>query len=123
MRLLMTLVLGGLLSGCGTFYKPTAQAGVDCEGARCDRIWQRAQTWLALRSQYRIQIANDAVIQTYGPHEHIHDAVAYTVTKLPQANGKTLISIHGQCYPTIYGCVYDPAPLTNQLYDELNALP
>ncbi|MDO9227145.1 MAG: hypothetical protein Q8M09_12455 [Pseudomonadota bacterium] len=112
-----------LLAGCGTFYRPTATAGVQCDGARCERLWQRAQTWLAVNGRYRIQIINDAVIQTYGPHEGVYDAVAYTLTKHQQPNGKVLISIQGGCHPTLYGCVTDPAPLTNLLYAELEAMP
>lgn len=111
-----------VLAGCGTFYKPTAIAGVECEGAKCDLMWQRAQTWLATNGRYRIQIANESVIQTYGPHDGVYDAVAFTVTKEKRPNGQTLIAIRGSCYPTVYGCVFDPAPLTNELYNEMKKL-
>lgn len=110
------------LAGCGSFHPPTAVTGVECEGSRCDALWQRAQTWLATHGRYRIQIANDSVIQTYGPHDGVFDAVAFTLTKERQVSGKTLIAIRGSCYGTVYGCVIDPVPLTNQLYLELSKL-
>lgn len=111
------------LSACATHYQPSARAGIACEGARCDRLWQRAQTWLATNSRYRIQIANDAIIQTYGPHAGDYDSVAYTVTKQQQPDGKTLISIYGACHEVVIGCPFDPTHATNRLYYELEATP
>lgn len=115
------LAFGGL-NGCASFYRPNAVAYIDCEGARCDAMWARAQTWLATNSRYRVQLMHDNVIQTYGPHENVFDGVAYTVTKENQANGKTRIYIRGSCAPTLYGCPFDPSSYTNLLHTELLSL-
>lgn len=106
-------------TGCAT-YRQTAVATLVCESqATCDSIWQRAQVWVATNSAYRIQLANNNIIQTYGPHENVHDAVAFTITREPTTSGTTAIRIRGSCHPTIYGCLFDPAPLTNQLFHAL----
>jgi hypothetical protein len=119
LRKLILIACLSVLSGC-TFYQPTATAYVDCDGSKCDDLWQRAQTWLAKNSIYRIQVMNENIIQTYGPLEYRDgDGVAYTVTKEKQTNGKTRIYIRGQCYGTVYGCVSDPSPFTNLLHKEL----
>lgn len=120
---LLAALAAATLAGCATHYQPSARAGIVCEGARCDRLWQRSQTWLATNSRYRIQIANDAIIQTYGPHEGVYDAVAYTLTKQQNPDGKTLISIYGTCREVVIGCTFDPTEATNRLYYELEATP
>lgn len=121
---LLVPLAGLALSGCASsFYQPTARAVVVCEGARCDRIWQRAQTWLVTNSRYRIQVVNDAIIQTYGPHEYVWDAVAYTLTREPTPNGKTAIAIYGACHGGMVGCAFDPVPPTNRLFYELENTP
>lgn len=109
------------MTACATtLYQPSARATLICTGAQCERIWQRAQTWLATNSRYRIQIANDAIIQTYGPFENDWEYVAYTVTKDSRADGTTTIVIHGTCYRNTFGgCFFDPTPATNKLYYEL----
>lgn len=73
------LLIGGLavlMAGCGTFYKPTAGGSVECQGAQCALMWQRVQTWVATNSRYRIQIATDSILQTFGPHDNVYDGVA-----------------------------------------------
>lgn len=105
------------LSGCATF-PPSATTWVACDGARCDALWSRSQVWLANNSQYRIQLVNDNIIQTFGPIDGV-GAIAYTVTKEKQTDGKTKIVVRGRCYQTVYGCMIDPAPDTNALYYEL----
>lgn len=106
-----------LLGGCATF-PPSATAWVSCQGQRCDVLWSRAQVWIANYSAYRIQIANENIIQTYGPLEGRGD-VAYSVTKERQADGGFKIYVRGHCYATVYGCFSDPAAPTNALYSEL----
>lgn len=110
------------LSGCAAFYQPNAVASIECTGQRCDQMWARAQTWLVTNGRYRIQTMNDNVIQTFGPHDGVYDAVAYTLTREKAANGASVIRIIGACKGTVYGCVFDPAPYTNLLYQELSKL-
>lgn len=118
----ITIITAILFTGCASFYQPTATARLVCEGPRCDQIWQRAQTWLVTNGRYRIQIVNDNIIQTYGPHENIYNDVAYTLTRTKRADGTTLIEIHGTCHSGTFGCIFDPAPPTNKLYYELAAI-
>lgn len=111
-----------LLTGCGSFYKPVATAGVPCKGEQCNRVWTRAQTWIATNSAYRIQLVNDTIIQTYGPHEY-SSSVAWTITKQERpTEGDSLIVLQGICNGTIYGCVFDPSVETNRLYYELQSI-
>jgi hypothetical protein len=116
-RLTAAVALILSLAGCATF-PPTATTWVSCEAQRCDVLWSRAQVWIATHSGYRIQIANENIIQTYGPLEGRGD-VAYSVTKERQPDGKFKLYVRGHCYPTVYGCMADPAPPTNALYYEL----
>jgi uncharacterized protein YceK len=118
----VALAASVLLSGCGTFYKPTAIATVPCEGQQCNDMWAKAQTWLVTHGRYRIQTVNDHVIQTFGPHENVYDGVAFTLTREKAPDGKTVIQIIGNCAPTVYGCVFSPAPFTNELFEELKKL-
>lgn len=61
------------LGGC-VEDQPAAQAGAPppvpsilCKkGPDCDAKWSRAQTWVSQNAGYRIQVANDGLIQTYG---------------------------------------------------------
>lgn len=116
------VLLTAMSAACGSFYNPNAVAYVDCEGQQCSAMWSRAQTWLATKARYRVQLMSENVIQTYGPLDSVYDGVAYTVTKEDQGNGKSRIYIRGACSTTIYGCVFDPAPYTNLLHTELMAL-
>ena len=106
------------LSGCATTYMPNATAWIACKGKQCDALWSRAQVWLATNSSYRIQIANENIIQTYGPLEGVGE-VAYTITREKMQGADEKIVIRGHCYSTPYGCFYDPAPATNALFNDL----
>lgn len=119
MKHVIIFALAAHLAGCATFYKPVATARLVCPDPECTTTWAAAQTWLAKNSRYRLQMVNDSVIQTYGPHERVHDAVAYTLTREPAGGGRTMIVISGACHATVYGCVFDPAPLVNALYYDL----
>jgi len=73
--------------------------------AQCDTYWQRAQAWIAANSSWKIQIATDSIIQTYGPGGAKVD-LAYLVTRLPNEDGSARIAIKPdcdnvfRCYPT-----------------------
>lgn len=107
------------ITGCGTFYRPSATAWVDCKAEQCNTMWARAQTWLVTNGGYRIQTVNDNIILTYGPHEY-SDRTAFTLTKDRKLDGSGhRITITGRTDSTIYGSVYDPSIETNRLYHEL----
>lgn len=114
--LIALIVMYGLLSGCAT-YRPTSPAWIACDGSRCDELWSRAQVWVAKHSAYRIQIANDNIIQTYGPMSG-DASPAYSITREREGAGAKII-IHAICYDSGLGCMYDPSPYANGLLAEL----
>lgn len=73
----------------------------------CDLFWQRAQIWISQNSRWRIQTANDTIIQTYGPGNN--DVIlAYTVTKIPDSTGSgATITYKANC-DNIFGCEVRP---------------
>ena len=107
-----TLVAVALvLVGCATTpdnptLSPEAVEPLVCKGKdQCDLYWQRAQVWVATNSTYRIQIANDTLIETYGPFGSKVD-LAYRITKVPSTKDEARITILAncdkfiRCYPT-----------------------
>jgi hypothetical protein len=68
----------------------------------CGTMWQRAQIWLVDNSHWRIQMANDTLLQTYGPSDHSTD-VAYTITRQPNGQNGYKIVMRAVCN-NIYGC-------------------
>ena len=105
------LAIGLVLSlvGCGTWYAPNrGVASVPCASkADCDYKWSRAQVAVTKYSGYRIQLANDNVIETFGPTRS-GSGLAYRVTKEVDRNGIGAIQIRALCNATVYGCVEDP---------------
>lgn len=108
------LVSAAFLAGCMSTQRneiqanPEAMAPLTCSGKEeCDRYWQRAQAWIALNSAYKIQTQSDATLQTHGP---INSRVelAYTITRVPEANGSARILIAPSC-GNIFGCSPNPA--------------
>lgn len=109
-----------LLQGCGTFYQPNATAYISCKGAQCNELWSKAQSWIALNSDYKIQNSSDSFLQTHGPYEYNASAMALTITKTIDSKGDGKIFIRASCAATIYGCVYDPSIAANKLFYHLN---
>lgn len=96
-------------------YAPEATAFVECAPEACDALWLKVQPWIARNAPFRISVATDLVVQTFGPLESMADAFAYTVTREP---GRITITAH--CARVLWGrCAYDPAPAANLLWAEL----
>lgn len=65
-----------------------AATPVTCaDEADCRLKWARAVAWVAENSAFKIQIANDTLIQTFGPSGYIH-GTAFIVTRMPAASGE-----------------------------------
>jgi len=64
--------------------------------AQCDIYWQRAQVWVANNSEYRIRVATDVLIETFGPFGSKVD-LAYRITRLPDNSGGARIYIVAAC--------------------------
>lgn len=111
MRRALALALTVALTSCTTTpdnpsANPEAVAPLICPSKPvCDTYWQRAQAWVASNSAWKIQTASDAIIQTYGPAYSRVD-LAYTITRVPNADGSARIVIAAncdnfiRCYPT-----------------------
>jgi len=64
--------------------------------------WQAAQVWVTRNSGYRVQIANDVLIQTYGPSGESM-ALAMSVVKEPTGGSGYRIIVSTSC-ANIFGC-------------------
>lgn len=69
---------------------------------QCDAYWQRAQAWVGNNSGYRIRLANDTIIETFGPFGSKVD-LAYRITRVPEGNNGARIFILPAC-DNIFGC-------------------
>ncbi len=104
--------VAALISGCATQQLLTeeefaALQPIHCPGKdQCDVIWQRAQLWIAKNSKYRIELANDVVIQTYGPFEADTD-LAFRAYREQLPDGTANISFKALCGNWI-GCERPP---------------
>ena len=72
----------------------------------CDLYWQRAQIWVSQHSSWRIQTANETIIQTFGPGNK-EITLAYTITKIPDGKGGASITYQASC-DNIFGCEMRP---------------
>ncbi len=63
------------------------------------------QAWVATNSRWRIQTANDTLIQTFGPGNSSTD-LAYTLVRVPRGDGTAEISVRAGC-ANIFGCFPD----------------
>jgi hypothetical protein len=78
-------------------YREEAMAPLTCDNkAQCDLYWQRAQAWVSRNSPYRIQIANDVLLETYTGTQASLD-YAVRLLRERNSNGSERISIAPQC--------------------------
>lgn len=103
--LLQSLALSGCASGMvGQAAAPPSAADiadaavpVRCmTAAQCDRWWRAAQVWLVSNSSLKLQIATDAVLQTYSPTPQF-PRWALTITRSPHLDGGELLEIRVDC--------------------------
>ncbi len=114
------LALAASATAC-TWHAPVRTWGeISCQNkAHCDRVWGAAQIEIVNRSTFRLQIANESVIQTYGPNG---GDFAYEATRTINPDGTGVILVRALCFSTVYGCVRDPSVATQQLTDTLRAV-
>ncbi|NML32184.1 hypothetical protein [Paraburkholderia antibiotica] len=74
--------------------------------AECDLWWQRAQTWVASNSKYKIETATDSLIQTAGP-DGGKRALAYQITRSANPDGTATIGFAAHCDGSL-GCKPNP---------------
>lgn len=64
--------------------------------AQCDRWWRASQVWLVNSSALKLQIATDAVLQTYSSSP-LTPAWAFTITRAPHLDGGEVLEIRVDC--------------------------
>ncbi|MFL9856188.1 hypothetical protein PQR72_10695 [Paraburkholderia madseniana] len=74
--------------------------------AECDIWWQRALTWVAGHSTYKIESSTDTLIQTSGP-DGGKRALAYQITRTPNPDGTATIGFAAHCDGSM-GCKPNP---------------
>ena len=74
--------------------------------AECDIWWQRAQTWVAGHSTYKIESSTDTLIQTSGP-DGGKRALAYQITRTANPDGTATIGFAAHCDGSM-GCKPNP---------------
>ncbi len=104
------LGVGIVLSGCaassmrGTAPVPPTDAEIAdaavplrCSSqAQCDRWWRASQVWVVNASSLKLQIATDAVLQTYSSTGAL-PYWAFTITRSPIDGGRESIEIRVDC--------------------------
>lgn len=85
--------------------------------AQCQTMWQQAQLWIINNSSYKIQLANDVVIQTHNP-SNSSVASGFTVTKEPYNGERHLIKLRSYC-DNMFGCRPSAAQLEIAFYRHL----
>ncbi len=105
------------LAGCTTLtpeqkaqIQANANRKVTCtKGADCDMKWGRAITWVTQNSQWKIQMQNDYVIQTYTPINQ-SAASGFLVNKVPIDTENFEITMTSGC-DNLLGCIPDATTL------------
>ncbi len=81
MRPIVLLATGMLMAGCASsqVQQLLPQPIICIGGPDCDAKWNRAATWIAANSTFKIQVRTDTTLQTAGPVPS-ETAPAFTVT-------------------------------------------
>lgn len=108
----MTVAILAMLSGCAMMKPPQASAEdiakasepLICSGPdQCSIYWKRAQLWVAQNGGMKIQIATDAIIETYNPPNGSLTRW-YRITKEPLGGTSERIWIFTRC-GNMFGCL------------------
>lgn len=107
------MLLAMLATGCATqppqLPPETIRAAnelLSCTGKpQCDLYWQRAQAWVAKNGYYKVRLATDTLIETFGPVGSSM-GLAFRVTRIPTADGAQIEFAAG-C-GNMFGCMPHP---------------
>lgn len=90
----IVVILSVLLSACGsrlyedrtppisTADRAEISTPLRCKESDCGVYWKRAQVWILQHSDYKVRLANDVEIETFGPHDG-DSTWAYRITRIP----------------------------------------
>lgn len=68
-----------------------------CEGAdECGKLWRRAQIWVAENAGFKIQVATDAVIETYSAPAY-SSKWAMRLVRIPREGAKEELQLTLSC--------------------------
>lgn len=93
---------------------PATDAGPPYCDTTCGVMWERAQVWLATHARYKIQIATDALLETYNPIDHDPD-YGFSVVKEPAPSGAHWIVMTTTC-GNWFGCSPRAADVIRAFY-------
>lgn len=109
MVLALAFLASATLAGCASRHQVSeafaakARQRITCSGAeQCTLYWRRAQAWLALNSEMKIQIATDMMLETYNPVNH-NPVYGFRIMRIPDAGQTERIMIHMSC-GNLLGC-------------------
>lgn len=85
---------------------PSSQINTICDSTTCGIEWQRAQVWVAKHSRMKIQLATDAVIESYNAETTLHGMYGFRVTREPRSNGRYRLDFLPICAGGYYDALY-----------------
>lgn len=102
-------VIAALTTGCATGPKftPEMQAELDspliCSSPQeCKEMWERATYFVSTAAGFKLQIANDSIIETFNPSPN-SPHLAMRVVREPLGGGRYRIAVSAWC-DNIFGC-------------------
>ena len=106
--LLLALLVAVNMQGCAGSAKmlPSAPSDADLIDSKlplrcpskeqCDRWWRTAQVWVVKNAGFKIQVATDAILQTYNPTAGA-SSWAFQVTRAPDGATSEVFEIEARC--------------------------
>lgn len=120
LRLVLCCVAAAASSSCATSTSvdyswrmfTEAEASVKpytCVGAAaCDRAWRIAQAWISDTSAWKIRLATDSLIETYGPTNSAVNGLAFRLLRRPLPDGSEQFDLSAVCRSPGYLCTPIP---------------
>lgn len=127
MRLLGLMSVVIFLAGCAV--SPEQQARINqfqatipqCRNEEvCKQMWEAAQVWVVRNSGFRVQVATDAIIETFSSVGNT-TALAARVVKEPLGSGSYRIVVSVWC-DNIFGCSPNSWSAAQDFNNTLNRL-
>lgn len=100
----VVLLLASLQAGADSV---TMSGVVRCQGSQCDLGWIRAAQWVTRNSPYKIRIANDYLIETYGAVRDGDPQLSFRAQRIDY-QGSPAIELVTICYEAwLFPCKVD----------------
>ena len=84
------------------FTQKELRTEIICTADECDLFWSRAMFFVSSKAGFKMQIANDYLIETYNPTDY-SPKLAYRIQKQPLGNNKHKIITNAWC-ANLFGC-------------------